>query len=351
MRRVMPDPMHTPLALVGAGPIGLEMAVALRRADLDCVHFDKGQVASTIEWFPPGMTFFSSNDRIAIAGAPLQTLNQSKCTKEQYLAYLRSVAMQFELPIRTHEAVTAIAPLTTGGFEMTTRNAAGEHAWRADKIILATGDMDRPRLLHIPGEDLPHVDHYFHDPHTYFRKRVLIVGGKNSAAEAALRCYHAGAHVTLCYRRPAFEAERIKYWILPELLGRIDRGEIACHYAATPESITPTHARLRPTGPEGAPVEVEADFVLLLTGYEADMRLFEMAGAELIGDRQRPKLDERTMQTSVPGLYAAGTATAGTQASFKVFIENCHVHVDRILAHLTGAPPPPVPQPIARPES
>ncbi len=194
---------QTPIALIGAGPIGLEIAIELKRAGLEYLHFDKGQIASTIAWFPPGMTFFSSIDRIGIAGVPIQTVDQAKCSKEQYLAYLRSISLQFDLPVRTYEPVTQIRRCDDGAFELTTQPAKGTHTLRAERVILATGDMAAPRLLNIPGENLPNVSHYFHDPHTYFRKQVLIVGGKNSAVEAALRCYHAGAKVTLCHRGSA----------------------------------------------------------------------------------------------------------------------------------------------------
>jgi thioredoxin reductase (NADPH) len=209
------------------------------------------------------------------------------------------------------------------------------------------------------------VSHYFDDPHKYFRKRVLVVGGKNSAVEAALRCHSAGAHVSISYRRPKLPARSIKYWLLPEINGLIDTGRITGYFGTVPTEIAPTHVRLErwadpeapadPSLPFAAPetriLTPAADFVLLLVGYEADMSLARLAGIELRGDCQTPTFDERTMETNVPGVYVAGTAVAGTQDKYRVFIENCHVHVDRILAALTGAPTPPTPQPLASPES
>ena len=353
------DLPHTPVALIGAGPIGLETAVRLKQAGVEYLHFEKGQIASTIMWYPPGTTYFSSPERISIAGIPIQSHNQAKTTKEQYIAYLRSVAMAHRLDVRTYEPVTSIERGPGSGFILHTRSNTGDHAYRADRIVFATGDMARPRLLNIAGEDLPHVSHYFDDPHVYYNKKVLIVGGKNSAAEAALRCYHAGAHVTMSYRRAEFDEKRIKYWILPELQGRIRRGEIACHYNTVPRAITPSHVTLRhesgkaDAGSDGAGRvrEVEADFVLLLTGYLADQTLLEMAGVELKGGRQAPSFDLDTMETDVPGVYVAGTATAGTQERYRVFIENCHIHADRIAAALTDAPPPARPPSFALPES
>ena len=335
---------RTRVLIIGAGPIGLEVAWELKRRGIDYVQVDRGQVGSTVSWFPEAMTFFSSSDRIGICGLPLQTPGQRKATKEEYLDYRRGVAIARDLPVRTFEEVVALE----SGFVATTRRADGEHRIEADAIVLATGDMARPRLLGIPGEDLAHVSHYFHGPHEHFRRRLLVVGGKNSAVEAALRCWHAGAHVTLSYRGAEFPEKSVKYWLLPELKGRIHRGEITCHFNTEPVRITPTQVVLRSDGGE---LEVAADSVLLMTGYVADMRLFEALGATLEGASQSPVLDEQTMETSVPGLYAAGTSTAGTQHGYTLFIENCHIHATRIAAALAGETPPPAPPPITLPES
>jgi len=332
--------------VIGAGPIGLEVAYELSRAGVEYFQVDKGQIGSTIAWFPEQMSFFSSNDRIGIAGIPLQTPGQRKCTKEEYLAYLRMVATARGLAVRTYEKVLDLRRKVEGGFVARTRSAKGESEIEARNVVLAIGDMDRPRRLGIPGEDLPHVSHFFVEPHRYFRSRLLVVGGKNSAIEAALRCWHAGAHVRLSYRRAAIDKRAVKYWLLPEFLGRVRRGEIACHYETTPLEIRPGSVVL---GPDRR--EIAADFVLLLVGYVADQSLLEMAGVRLDGPERRPVLDQRTMQTEVEGLYVAGTATAGTQQSYHVFIENCHIHAARIAAALSGGPPPVDPEPISRPES
>src|SRR4051812_34177769 len=206
----------TDVAVIGAGPIGLELAVALKRAGVDYLHFDAKQIGYTISWFAPQTRFFSSNERIAIAGVPLQTWDQGKATREEYLAYLRRIVQQFDLQIRTYEPVIHIARVGDG-FVLTTKPPGGEKTIRANRVVLCTGGTDRPRRLNVPGEDLPHVSHYFQDPHTYFRKRLLIVGGKNSAVEAALRCYHAGADVSISYRRDQLPQSSIKYWLLPEI--------------------------------------------------------------------------------------------------------------------------------------
>ncbi len=342
---------ETDVALIGAGPIGLETAVALKSAGIDYLHFDAKQIGYTISWFAPQTRFFSSNERIAIAGVPLDTPDQTKSTREQYLNYLRTVVRLFDLKIRTYEPVIGIER-TNGRFRLTTRPRGGEQTTYARRLILATGGTDRPRRLNIPGEDLAHVSHYFRDPHEYFDRRLLIVGGKNSAVEAALRSHHAGAHVSLSYRRPELDSRSIKYWLTPEITGLIAANRIAAHFNSLPTRITETEVLLRDlTNPAAAPDAISADFVLLLIGYEADLALLRLAGVELTGPCAAPKFDPVTMQTNIPNLFVAGTATGGTQEKYSLFIENCHIHVARILAALTGSTPPEAPTPIERPES
>ncbi|MCC7349905.1 MAG: NAD(P)-binding domain-containing protein [Phycisphaerales bacterium] len=338
----------TDIALIGAGPIGLEMAVALKQAGLDYLHFDAAQVGHTISWFAPQTRFFSSNERIAIAGVPLQTPDQGKCTREQYLAYLRSVVLQFDLKIRTFEPMVGI-DRDNDGFLLTTHPRGGTRQIRTRRVILATGGTAHPRQLGIKGENLPHVSNYFQDPHLYFQKNLLIVGGKNSAVEAALRCHQAGANVVMSYRRDQFNPNSIKYWLLPEINGLNQSGKIPAHFNTLPMEITPTHVLL--SGPDGRTIHIPADFVLLMIGYQADLSLCKLAGIELDGPCQLPRHDPSTMRTNVPGLYVAGTVTGGTQDQFTVFLENCHIHVQRILADLTGNQPPAAPMTPQRPES
>jgi len=380
----------TDVAIVGAGPIGLEMAAALKRRGISYLHFDARQIGYTISWFAPQTRFFSSNERIAIAGLPLETPDQSKSTREQYLTYLRSVVRLFDLQVRTYEPVIGIER-GGGEFLLTTNPAGGGKQIRAARLILATGGTDQPRRLGIEGEDLPHVSHYFQDPHLYFNRRLLIVGGKNSAVEAALRCHYAGAKVAISYRRGELDARSIKYWLMPEISSLIKEGKIEGHFGTTLARIgegevevekvrhegeerdkgtegvaTATKLRDKGAGEErhegtkarrhegverGERKIVAVDSVLLLTGYVADVSLLRMAGVELVGECQSPRYDPRTMETNVPGLYVAGTATGGTQEKYTLFIENCHVHAERILAAITGAAPPEAPPPLERPES
>lgn len=341
MTRADHDPIPAvDVAIVGAGPIGLELAAALKRAGVDYLHLEAKQIGQTFTWWPRNTYFFSTTERIEIAGVPIQNTAQQRTTGEEYLAYLRSVVEQLDLQVNTYEPVVGIER-QGNGFLLRTRPQTGERWYRCRKVILASGDMHGPHKLGIPGEDLPHVSHYFEDVHPYFRRRLLIVGGRNSAAEAALRCWRAGAEVDLSYRRATFDDRLIKHWILPDLEAQIELGSIGFHPLTVPVEITPAHVvleRLHADGTStGQRFEHHADFVLLLTGFEADMRLFEMAGVTLVGQAQTPVYDPETMETDVPGLYLAGTAAAGKrQAKYSLFVENSHVHVGRIVQSLTG---------------
>lgn len=348
----------TEVLIVGAGPIGIELAVALKREGVPYRQLDAGQIGATIEWYAPQTHFFSSPERIAIAGVPLATLDQSKATREEYLLYLRSVVAQFELEIETFERVTTLAPRPGGGLVATSRGPRGERRWRARHVVLAIGDMHAPQRLGVPGEDLPHVSHYLDEPHRYFRRRLLIVGAKNSAVEAAIRCYRVGARVSLSYRGAEIDPERVKFWLLPEIRALLRDGQVRWLPRTAPREIRPGSVLLERLGDDGEaaggePVEVAAEEVLLLTGYVQDPDLFAQAGVTLEGPGRKPRYDEATMETDVPGLYVAGTATAGTQlGGSRAFIETTHVHVERIVAAVTGREPPGVEAPqYALPES
>jgi thioredoxin reductase (NADPH) len=243
--------------------------------------------------------------------------------------FRQGVVQQFNLKINTYEPVIGIER-QSDRFVLTTTSAGVERNYRANRIVLATGGTAHPRTLNVPGENLPHVHQHWRDPHDYFGKRVLVVGGKNSAVETALRFHHAGAQVSLCYRRAELPAKSIKYWLLPEITGLMKSGAIKAHVNTCVTAITPTHVRL------SSGENVEADFVVPQIGYVADMSLCRMAGVDLQGDRQTPAYDSRTMETNVPGVYLCGTVIGGTQDKYGIFIENGPVHVERILARLTG---------------
>ncbi|HKB80203.1 MAG TPA: NAD(P)-binding domain-containing protein [Thermoanaerobaculia bacterium] len=322
------------VAVIGAGPIGIELAVALKQAGVDYVHFDAAQIGATIQWYPIEMLFHSSADRLSLAGVPIQVSDQQKPKREEYLAYLRSVVMQFGLQIRTYERVENVRRLPEGGFLLDTRAVDGPHAVRVELVVLAIGAMHAPRTCGIPGEELPHVSHYFFDPHTYFGRRLLIIGGRNSAVETAVRCQRAGAQVTLSYRGADFDPKSVKFWLLPEIRAMIRDGKVRFLPRTIPIEIRGGSALL--AGDDGTAMEVGADFVLLMTGYRQDTTLFDLLGVELRGSAREPVHDPDTMETNVPGVYIAGTAVAGTPPrKVSVIVETCHVHVPRIVAAIT----------------
>lgn len=340
---------ETDVVVIGGGPIGIELACGLKEAGIKYLQIEAGQIGATMQWWAPGTKYFSSPERIAIAGVPLVVADQEKANRENYLDYLRTVVGTHKLDIETYTRVVKIERHSgsftlrcarsyhgVGGpeeLEGGARESIGELGINAKRIVLAIGDMHRPRMLGITGEDLPHVSHFLGEVHQYANQRVLIVGGKNSAVEAAIRLFRAGARVTMSYRGEWFDKDRIKYWLYPEIEYLIKKDKIAFLPYSNLDEITDRYAKLTTPDQEHS---VEADFVLLLTGYEQDPTLFDQLGVELVGEDRKPRHNLRTMETNVPGVYVAGTAAAGSQRRTKVFIETSHVHVDRIVAALQG---------------
>jgi thioredoxin reductase (NADPH) len=326
-------------AIIGAGPIGLETAALLRRENIDYVHFEKEQIGATVQRYPPLTQFFSSADRLALAGVPIPMVDRSKCTREEYLAYLRSFVVMHDLQVRTGEEVVSVERREDGTFALATKRGIHDEQWTARRVIFAHGDMAAFNRLDIPGEDLPHVHHVLGDVHEYFDRSVVVVGGRNSAVEAALRCYHAGARVSISYRKHRFEPGHVKYWLLPELEGRIARGEIACYHSTQPVRITDDAVDIVNID-SGEHLFLQADRVLLLTGYRPDNSLPEQLGVHFTGEDSAPVFNPDTMESNVSNVFIAGTAVAGRQQTYRIFIENCHVHAVRITAAITGKSPP-----------
>jgi thioredoxin reductase (NADPH) len=341
---------ETDVLLVGAGPIGLEMAAALKLAGIGYLHLEAGNIASTIGWYAPGTQIFSAPERLAIAGVPFQLSPQVRATREDYLNYLRTVVLLHKLDIRSYRRVVGIrrrgerfevdivrSDHGAGGpgeFERSTRPIeAVDERVVCSRIILAIGDMHWPNLLGIPGEGLPHVSHWFEEPHRYFGRKVTIVGAKNSAAEAAVRLSRQGTFVTICHRGDDFDANRVKPWLLPELRLLVRESKMRFVPRVAVQSID-THA-VHVRHESGMIESIPSDDVLLLTGYRQNARLFEELGIELTGPGRTPSFDAETMESSVKNVYLAGTCSAGTQiGGVTAFVETSHVHVDRILRAL-----------------
>ena len=331
------------VAVVGGGPIGIEVTIALQEAGLDTILFEAKQIGHAISKWPAHTHFYSTPEHVALAGVPVHNVDQQPITGEQYLAYLRTLVEYFDLNVHNYEPVETVARDGTG-FLLQTRTMSGRVAqYGCERLVLSTGGMARPRLLGIPGEDLPHVSHTFPGPHPYFRRRLLVVGGKNSALESALRSWRAGAEVTISYRRPDFDYDVVKPHLADDISTRIEKDEIRFLPSTAPVAITREHVVLAATGEDFAPGDDtfrhETDFVLLATGFVADMAMFRELGVTLHGPREVPEHDPATMETDAPGVYVAGTAVGGTQIAFKHFISTSHDHVGKIVRALTGRPP------------
>ncbi len=333
---------NTNVAIIGAGPIGIELAIALERGGVDYLLIEANQIGHAFSTWPPNTHFYSTPEHVALAGIPVHNIDQLPITGDQYLAYLRTLVEMFDLNLRLYEPVSNIQPME-GGFELHTNPLSGPKIYHARYVVLATGGMAGPRKLGIPGEDLPHVTHYFPGPHPYFRTELLVVGGRNSAIESALRCWRGGAKVTISYRQSEFNFDRIKPHLAMDLKDRLKKREITFLPATVPVEITPTYTTLTSTTDglktNGSTIQHKMDFVLLCTGFMANMELFEMAGVKLNGSEQVPEHNLDSMETNVPGLFVAGTAAGGTQSRFTYFISTSHDHIAKIVKSITGQVP------------
>src|SRR6266566_4066755 len=309
------------ILIVGAGPSGLATAIAAKHHGLDYVLVEKGVLVNSIFNFPMHMVFFTTPELLEIGGLPLTT-PYDKPTRLEALRYYRRVVDAYELPISFHEKVTSIEREPDGHFIVETEHDRGVTRVReARAVVLAIGYYDLPNYIGVPGEDLPHVSHYYTDAHPYYRGRVVIVGGKNSAAEAALELFRAGAHVTIVHRHPAL-GESIKYWVKPDIENRVKEGSVATRFNTHVVEITPTHVIVEQ---DGVRDEIPADGVFLLTGYTSDNRLLRAAGVEIDPITCGPVHDPETFETNVPGVYVIGAMVAG-KASGRIFIENGRFH-------------------------
>ncbi len=311
-----PLPERVEALIVGAGPIGLACAIAATRRDVDTLVIDAGAIADAIVRYPIGMTFFTTPERLEIGNHPL-ACSGAKATREEALMYYRGVVRAEGLDVRTHTRLLS-AVRDGDDFRCVVATAGGEATIRCTRLVLATGYFDHPNLLGVPGESLPHVSHWFDEPHRTAGLDIVIIGGKNSAVETALQCHRAGARVTLVYRRAEFKPS-LKYWLRPDLENRIAAGEITARLGAEVLSISPTHVLIR--GADGSDESIPADRVYALTGYLPDFDLMHRLGIAFDAAGDRPQLDPATLETSVPGLHLAGSVGAGRFTS-EVFIEN-----------------------------
>jgi thioredoxin reductase (NADPH) len=313
---LMNSPSHVPALIVGAGPIGLACAISARRAGVESLVIDAGALAHSIVRYPIGMVFFTTPERLEIGGHPLVCAG-AKPTREEALKYYRGVARAEGLAVQPFTRLVG-ARRADGVIHCTIVTRSAGTMLTCDRLVLATGYFDHPNLLGVPGESLPHVSHWFDEPHLTGGLDVVVIGGKNSAVETALQCYRAGARVTLVYRREEFK-QSVKYWLRPDLDNRIVSGEIAARLGAEVVAITEDAVLIR--NRSGDEERIRADRVYALTGYHPDFDLMTGIGITLDVATGRPVLNPETLESNVPGVYLAGSAGAGRNTS-EVFIEN-----------------------------
>jgi thioredoxin reductase (NADPH) len=300
--------MHEPTIIVGAGPIGLACAISAKRRGIDPLVIDAGALANSIVRYPINMTFFTTPERLEIGNHPLVCAGQ-KATREEALKYYRGVARNEGIRVRTYTKLID---------RNTVETREGRESISCDKLVLATGYFDSPNRLGVPGEDLPHVHHYFDEAHLSYGRDAVVIGGKNSAVEAALQLFRAGARTTIVYRGTTWPRS-VKYWLRPDLENRIKAGEIQARLGSNVVEITPRDVLVR--GGLGNEERIPADRVYALIGFHPDLGLLDRIGIRYDRETGRPEINPETLETSVRGVFVAGSVTAGNRIS-EIFIEN-----------------------------
>jgi thioredoxin reductase (NADPH) len=313
-----------PVAIAGAGPTGIACAIELQRRGVAAVCYDRGGPLDSIYHFPEEMRWFSTRDLLDIAGIPFVT-PEAHPTRLEALAYYRGVAEKFDVRIAAETPVESIRPSLAGGLTIMAGNPATPIF--APAAILATGFFHNPRRLGVPGDDLAHVHSRFVSSYPFHGRDVVVIGGRNGAAEAALDLYRHGARVTLVVRAAAI-SDRVKYWIKPDLENRIRAGKIRAIFESRVLEITPETVRVAtPAGEEA----ILASAVFPLIGYEPDFELFQRCGILLKGEKKVPAHDPETLESNVPNLYLAGAILGGHEIG-RIFIENSRHHADIVAA-------------------
>jgi bacillithiol disulfide reductase len=314
--------------VVGAGPTGLACAIEAQKVGFKSIIIDKGCLVNSIFHYPTNMVFFTTPELLEIGDIPFPT-SLAKPTRQEALEYYRRVAEHYQLHVCQYQWVKTITG-TDGNFRVTaTDRHSAIHDYRARKIVVATGYYDLSNPMGVPGEESDKVFHYYREPHPYYDSDVVVIGGKNSAAEAALDLWRHGARVTLVYRGSQMH-HHVKYWVRPDVENRIKAGEITAYFNSTVQEIGPGYVvLLTPNGSR----RLKNDFVFAMTGYHPDYDFLRSIGIELSAEQHRPFCDPETLESNVPGVYVAGVIVAGSRTN-EIFIENGRFHGQQIAAHL-----------------
>lgn len=317
------------IVIIGGGPIGLACAIEAQKAGKSYVILEKGCLVNSLYNYPANMTFFSTSERLEIGGIPFTCLH-TKPSRAEALEYYRRVTVVFGLNVHLFEPVEKVTRMENEGFQTFTSRGC----YASTYVIVATGFYDIPVRMGIPGEDLPKVTHYYKDPHFYAFMKVVVVGGNNSAVDAALETWRKGAHVTMVMMEGDV-GERVKYWVRPDVVNRISEGSIKAYTHSTLSAIRPFEVDI--ATPEGL-VTLPNDFVIATTGYMPNFEFLKMLGISLSQDEKKhPAYHPETMETNVPGLYLAGVVCGGMDTHVW-FIENSREHAERIVKHITQKP-------------
>ena len=309
--------------IIGGGPIGLACGIAAQKANLNYIIVEKGCLVNSLYNYPVNMTFFSTSERLEIGGVPFMSLNP-KPKRAEALEYYRRVAKDHQLNIHLFETVENVQRLDDETFEIKT----SKKNYTSTNIIVATGFYDIPQMLHVPGEHLPKVKHYYNDPHYYAFQKVLVVGASNSSVDAALETWRKGAEVTMVIRESQI-GERVKYWVRPDIENRIQEGSIKAYFNSTVKEIR--EAEVDIITPEGM-ITLANDWILAMTGYQPDLQFLRSIGVTLSPDEiLKPQYSEDTHESNISNLYLAGVICGGMN-THRLFIENSREHAEKIIA-------------------
>ncbi len=320
--------MRADVLVIGAGPTGLACAIEAQRIGLSVIVLDKGCLVNSLFHYPANMVFFTTPELLEIGDIPFTTAQQ-KPTREEALEYYRKVSEHYHLDVRQYEWVKTVMG-EDADFTITATDRAGRpHDYCCKKVVVSTGYYDLSNKLGVPGEELPKVSHYYGEPHPYYDTDVLVIGGKNSAAIAALDLWRHGARVTLVHREAQLH-HHVKYWIKPDLENRIKNGEIEAYYNSWVQEIGIDHVVINT--PRG-PARIKNDFVLAMIGYHPDYDFLRSMGIELSPQQNRPVCDPVSLESNVKGIYVAGVIVAGDRTN-EIFIENGRFHGRQIAADL-----------------